>query len=76
MVVSTLSLHHWQDPIMVFNEVSRVLRDGGSFLVFDLRRDMIAPAYLLIWFATHVVVPKGLKKAREPLWQSQRGLYP
>ena len=67
MVVSTLSMHHWQDPSMVFNEVSRVLRDGGSFLVFDLRRDMIAPAYLLIWFATHVVVPKGLKKAREPL---------
>jgi len=38
LVVSTLSLHHWSDPIAVLDEIARVLRPGGSFLVFDLPR--------------------------------------
>ena len=67
LVVSTLSLHHWSDPLPVLDEVARVLRPGGSFLIFDLRRDMSPPAYLLIWFATHVVVPAVLKQAGEPM---------
>jgi len=67
LIVSTLSLHHWEDPTAVLDEVARVLRPAGSFLIFDLRRDMPAPAYLLIWFVTRVVVPAALKRAREPL---------
>jgi len=67
LVVSTLSLHHWSDPVSVLNEVARVVRPGGSFLIFDLRRDMPAPGYLLIWFATNVVVPPALRRAQEPL---------
>ena len=67
LVVSTLSLHHWSDPLPVLDEVARVVRPGGSFLIFDLRRDMAPPAYLLIWFATHIVVPAVLKQAGEPM---------
>jgi ubiquinone/menaquinone biosynthesis C-methylase UbiE len=67
LVVSTLSLHHWREPVKVLNEINRVLRPRGAFLIFDLRRDMPAPAYLLIWFATHFVVPAGLRQANEPL---------
>jgi ubiquinone/menaquinone biosynthesis C-methylase UbiE len=75
LVVSTLSLHHWRDPVAVFDEVARVLRPakpdpgrpGGSFLIFDLRRDLAMPFWLLLWFATHVVVPPALRRAKEPL---------
>jgi len=67
LVVSTLSLHHWSDPAAVLNEIARVLRPGGSFLVFDLRRDLPAPSWLLLWFATHVVVPSALRRVNEPL---------
>jgi ubiquinone/menaquinone biosynthesis C-methylase UbiE len=67
LVVSTLSLHHWSDPVAVLDEIARVLRPGGSFLIFDLRRDMIAPCWLLLWFATHVVVPAALRRVNEPL---------
>jgi len=67
LVVSTLSLHHWGDPVAVLNEIARVLRPGGSFLIFDLRRDMVAPTWLLIWFATHVVVLSALRQVNEPL---------
>lgn len=67
LVVSSLSLHHWRQPVVVFNEISRVLRPGGSFLIFDLRRDMAAPFYLLIWFATRFIVPHALRRINEPM---------
>ncbi len=67
MVVSTLSLHHWADPVAVFNEIDRVLRPGGAFLVADLRRDMPPPAYVLVWFATHCVVPAVVRRINEPM---------
>jgi hypothetical protein len=57
------------------DEIARVLRKpkphaeqpGGAFLVFDLRRDMAPPFYLLLWFATRFVVPQALRRANEPL---------
>jgi deazaflavin-dependent oxidoreductase (nitroreductase family) len=67
LVVSSLSLHHWSEPEAVLREVDRVLRPGGAFLIADLRRDLTAPAWLAIWFATHVVVPAALRRINEPL---------
>jgi ubiquinone/menaquinone biosynthesis C-methylase UbiE len=67
LVVSTLSLHHWSDPVAALDEIGRVLRPGGSFLIFDLRRDMAAPAWLLLWFVTHAVAPAALRRVNEPL---------
>jgi ubiquinone/menaquinone biosynthesis C-methylase UbiE len=75
LVVSTLSLHHWRDPSAVLDEVARVLRPpdrerglpGGAFVIFDLRRDLALLVWLLLWFATHVVVPPALRRSNEPL---------
>jgi ubiquinone/menaquinone biosynthesis C-methylase UbiE len=67
LVISTLSLHHWRDPVAVLDEVARVLRPGGAFLIFDLRRDMVAPFGLLLWFVTRLVVPAALRRVNEPL---------
>lgn len=67
LVVSTLSLHHWSDPVAALDEIARVLRSGGAFMIFDLRRDLSPPLYLLLWFATRFVVPGALRRAGEPL---------
>jgi ubiquinone/menaquinone biosynthesis C-methylase UbiE len=67
LVISTLSLHHWTDPVQAFDEIARVLRPGGAFVIFDLRRDMAPPAYLLIWFVTRFIVPQALRRIDEPL---------
>ncbi len=76
LVVSTLSLHHWSDPVAVLDEIARVLRPGGVFLVFDLRRDMAAPFYLLLWFVTRCVVPGALRQVNEPLGSRDAAFTP
>ena len=48
-VFSNGSLHEWQHPEMIFNEIARVLKTGGRYLISDLRRDMIAPARWFLW---------------------------
>jgi ubiquinone/menaquinone biosynthesis C-methylase UbiE len=67
LVISTLSLHHWSHPTAVLDQIARVLQPGGAFLVFDLRRDMLAPAWLLLWSVTRLVVPPALRRVNEPL---------
>jgi ubiquinone/menaquinone biosynthesis C-methylase UbiE len=67
LVVSTLSLHHWSDPVAVFGEVARVLKPGGAFYIFDLRRDMPPPFYLVFWAATQIIVPAPLLRINEPM---------
>lgn len=67
LVLSTLSLHHWGQPVAVMDEIARVLRPDGTYLIFDLRRDIVPPAYTLLWFATRFVVPEPLRRSNEPL---------
>jgi len=39
-VFSNGSLHHWLDPLSVFNQVARVLRRDGRVFICDGRRDI------------------------------------
>ncbi len=34
------SLHEWTDPVQVMNEMARVLKPSGRYLISDIRRDM------------------------------------
>lgn len=84
LVVSTLSLHHWSDPVGVLDEVARALRPpdpakgypGGAFLIFDLRRDISFPFWLVLWLATHFVVPSVLRRVNEPLGSRDAAFTP
>ena len=72
-MLSTLSLHHWQEPTRALNEIFRVLKENSTLLIFDFRRDARKFFYGLLKFATKVIVPKALKKINEPLGSLQAG---
>lgn len=39
-VFSNGSLHEWEEPVRVFLEIHRVLKDGGRFFISDLKRNI------------------------------------
>ncbi len=40
VIITHDSLHHWDNPIRVFNEIARVIKPNGIFCVGDGRRDI------------------------------------
>jgi ubiquinone/menaquinone biosynthesis C-methylase UbiE len=38
IVLSSFSMHHWEDPVTAFAEIHRVLRPGGRAIIYDLAR--------------------------------------
>jgi len=65
-VVATLSLHHWRNAQEALDEVYRVLRVGGQFLLFDFRRDMHHIFYWLLRLAQILTAPAALRRINEP----------
>jgi ubiquinone/menaquinone biosynthesis C-methylase UbiE len=57
-IFSNGSLHEWEDPVRVFNEINRVLKPGGLFYIGDMRRD-VNP--LLKWFIFFSTRPKKIR---------------
>jgi ubiquinone/menaquinone biosynthesis C-methylase UbiE len=70
-VISTFSLHHWNEPRSAFNEIYRVLKPGGQMLVYDFRRDARRLLLYLLWFAQNIVLRiiggEAITKIGEPL---------
>ena len=40
LAVSVTALHHWRDPLAVFQEIYHVLQPGGQFWIYDYRREV------------------------------------
>jgi ubiquinone/menaquinone biosynthesis C-methylase UbiE len=57
-VLSNGSLHEWEDPVAVFNEIGRVLKTGGRFCIADMRRDVNA---LLAGIVYRTTKPKEIR---------------
>jgi len=75
-VVSTLSLHHWSEPEEALSEFHRVLKPGGEFLIFDIRRNPPIIIHLLIRIVTLLLVPKPIKQIAEPLGSLKASYIP
>lgn len=57
-VFSNGSLHEWEDPIRVSNEINRVLRPNGILCITDMRRD-VNP--LIKWLIYSSTKPKEIR---------------
>jgi ubiquinone/menaquinone biosynthesis C-methylase UbiE len=57
-VFSNGSLHEWEQPVKVFDEIHRVLKPGGHFCITDMRRD-VNP--LIKWMIYHSTKPKAIR---------------
>ncbi len=71
LVVSSGSLHHWEDPRVVLDEIARVLREGGGYVVRDSKRLEAGRPHLLAW-AIGMTVPPDF---RRHYWGSIRSSY-
>ncbi len=70
--VSSGSLHEWKQAPQVFEEIHRVLKDGGSALIGDLRRDaprealdeiaQAIPSAIMRWGLRHSVAEAYTKE--------------
>lgn len=70
-VVSSGSLHHWEDPPTVFDEIARVLKDDGKLIVGDLKRLQSWGSRLFAW-AIGLSIPGDF---RVHYWNSIRAAY-
>lgn len=57
-VISNGSLHEWENPMLAFNEIYRVLRTGGRYCITDLRRDVHPFKKAMVYFSTQ---PKEMR---------------
>ncbi|MHB9131066.1 MAG: class I SAM-dependent methyltransferase [Armatimonadota bacterium] len=67
VVVSTLSLHHWHDPLAVLREIHRVLAPGGNLVIVDLRRDASPFILGMATVFSRLLLPKPVRELGEPL---------
>lgn len=53
LVISYASLHHWFEPVTVFNEIARVTKEDGQAIIRDNKRVYDSPAWKpIIWLAS------------------------
>ncbi len=73
LLISLNTLHHLEDPLPFFNEVARVLKERGKFVIMDFRRD--APRSLSIFFDLLWRSLIREKRARDGFWNSLKASF-
>ncbi len=68
LVISTLSLHHWDDPSAALREIARVLRPEGRALIWDLRSGRAA-MHAGIPDPAALAAGTGLRVLRDSPWR-------
>lgn len=64
LVISYASLHHWFKPVTVFNEIARVTKESGHFIIRDNKRVYQNP----VWKAVIWSISKFMNKRHRENW--------
>ena len=64
LVISYASLHHWFQPVSVFNEVARVTRETGHAIIRDNKRVYQNP----VWRAFIWIISRFMNKRHRQNW--------
>lgn len=70
-VISNDSLHHWDDPVPVLDEIARVLKDDGQCIIHDSKR-LHSRAPRLVAGAIGMLIPSDF---RVHYWNSINSSY-
>lgn len=76
LVVSTLSLHHWKEPVLALREIERVVKPDGRVLIVDARRDVALLPWLLLKVIQRILPFAALRRAGEPTGSFQSSYTP
>ncbi len=64
LVISYASLHHWRDPVAVFNEAVRVVKENGRIIIRDNKRVY----HNLFWIAFIWLVSRFMNRRHRQHW--------
>jgi ubiquinone/menaquinone biosynthesis C-methylase UbiE len=64
LVISYASLHHWLQPVTVFNEVARVTRETGCAIIRDNRRVY----QKMVWRSAIWLISRFMNKRHRENW--------
>ena len=73
LIICLNTLHHLEDPLPLFNEVARVLKGRGKFIIMDFRRD--APKPLAVFFNLMWRIVIREERARDGFWNSLKASF-
>jgi ubiquinone/menaquinone biosynthesis C-methylase UbiE len=71
-IVSSGSLHHWENPIQIFNEINRVLKADGKLIIRDSKRQRGAGLPQLLAWGISLTLPPDF---RHHYWGSIASSY-
>jgi ubiquinone/menaquinone biosynthesis C-methylase UbiE len=76
LVVSAFALHHWLDPLRIFDEIARVLAPGGRYFIADICREPKFFQRLFAWGSIPFVsLPLGSYLGYGGYYESLRAGY-
>jgi len=64
LVISYASLHHWFEPVTVFNEVNRIVKESGDIIIRDNKRVYQNP----FWKSVIWLVSRFMNKRHRENW--------